>query len=246
MKDSRILSDFKENGYLHVKGFYSLDLISKIKNSLVQEVKKNLRNIPGADKKFSGGKVEFIAQAQKHLSSDFNNLFNIDSLNDLVDFLLEESASLFTSEVLFKRAETGFGYRPHQDAVYFCSKENRGLNTWTPLEASGLGNGGIWYIPGSHLLGELPHKAHNFNDFSCDLKSLTMKGLEKLLPEAAAGDLLIHDCLMVHGSAPNKSQNRRIAISRFYLPKSNLADSGKLVLNKKRSLLVNGDFKKVE
>jgi phytanoyl-CoA hydroxylase len=245
MKDSRLLSDYKENGFLHIKGFYEIQQITKIKKQLIQEIKGRLRTIPASEKLLIDGKLEFIAEAQRNLSEQFNELFEQSPLTGLVNFLLEETSSLFTSEVLFKRKKIGIGYRPHQDAVYFCSKENRGLNSWTPLDKSYSENGGIWYIPGSHLFGELPHVSHGFNDFSCNYNELKSKGYEKLLPKADVGDLLIHDCLMVHGSSPNRSEKRRIAISRFYFPQSNPPEHGKKVINLKKSLLGEEVFKKV-
>jgi len=245
MKDSSTLSEFKKNGFLHIKGFYKLGLIEKIKASLLEEINIRGKDIPASDKKLSDDKIEFITDAQRNLSSDFNELFNLSPLHDLVEFLLGEKSELFTSEVLVKSPFTGFGYRPHQDAAYFCSKENRGLNSWTPLEESNESNGGIWYFPGSHLLGELPHQVVNVNDYCCDINALREKGLKKLLPDAKPGDLLIHDCLLVHGSSPNKSSKRRMAVSRFYLPNSNSPDRGKYVMSLKNSIIAKGDFKKV-
>lgn len=242
MRDDKNLETFKECGFLHLKGFFSKDFISQTQRQLFSQLYKHLRSIPHGDKKYAHGKLEFLTQAHLHFDQAFNERFEEAGLKELASFLLEEEAEVYTSEVLFKRPQTGFGYRPHQDSTYFSLDKNIGLNFWIPFDSSKEENGAIWYAPGSHRYGELKHHIHGYNDYSCDMSFIKEKGIKPTLLEAEPGDLLLHHMLMVHGSSPNKSSKRRLALSRFYRALSAQPDQGKEILKRKQSLL-KGVFK---
>jgi ectoine hydroxylase-related dioxygenase (phytanoyl-CoA dioxygenase family) len=91
------------------------------------------------------------------------------------------------------------------------------------LTPSTLENGAMGVIPGSHKLEQLPHR-DTFDD-----NNLLTRGQEVMVdvdPSRAAylelepGEASLHHVLLVHGSSPNPSPQRRIGFAIRYVPTS--------------------------
>lgn len=228
-----IKKTFWENGFVKIENFYPFELIEEINYQLLRELKSNLRSISNADKKFRDEKIEFITELHKNFSSDFEALFKKSELSNIMQELFGSPAHLHVSELILKRKKIGFAYRDHQDDFYFCVKGHEAINAWTPLDSVSEENGGIHYYKGSHKGGLLEHQEVGPKDYSChDLA----KSFEKVKVTAKPGDLLLHHCLTIHGSPPNKSDKRRIAISRVYRPESASSDVGRANLRRKQDV----------
>ncbi len=228
-----IKNDFWENGFVKIENFYPIDLIEEIKAQLLRELKANLRSIPNSDKKFRDEKIEFITEVQRNFSPQFEALFQKSDLAKIIEELFGTSGLLHVSELILKRRKIGFAYRDHQDDFYFCVKGHEGINAWTPLDEASEENGGIYYYKGSHRDGLLDHKEVGPKDYSChDLA----QSYEKVNVVANPGDLLLHHCLTIHGSPPNISDKRRIAVSRVYRPQGASPDTGRANLRRKQDI----------
>jgi ectoine hydroxylase-related dioxygenase (phytanoyl-CoA dioxygenase family) len=112
------------------------------------------------------------------------------------------------------------GFRPHQDYAYWKDYGCRfpeAHAVFVAIDPATRANGCLKLIPGSHLLGTLPHGA--WSERGSDdgvrpevLQSLLDTGYEFLHIEAQPGDIILFHGNTIHGSDDNLSGDRRLAM----------------------------------
>jgi hypothetical protein len=106
----------------------------------------------------------------------------------------------------------------HQDNAYFDSDDNI-FTFWIPLQDVDILNSCMFYVPGSHIKGLLPHKVIGTN-----VRTRTGKSGYSLYSDwylnadfvkvpMKKGQILVHDKNTMHFSSPNLSDDYRIAIT---------------------------------
>jgi phytanoyl-CoA hydroxylase len=106
----------------------------------------------------------------------------------------------------------------HQDNAYFDSKE-KVYTFWIPLQDVDTLNSCMFYVPGSHKLGLVEHKAIGTNvrtrtgKTGYSLYSDYYKNGDFVKVPMKSGEILVHDKDCMHFSSPNLSDNYRIAIT---------------------------------
>jgi len=140
----------------------------------------------------------------------------LDAVEDVVgpDILCWNS-SFFTKEA------SSAGYVSwHQDATYWGLSEPDVVTAWVAFTESTPRNGNMQIVPGSHR-----HQATHVDTFHPD--NLLSRGQEIAVDvderEAvdivlAAGEMSLHHVLLVHGSRPNVSGDRRVGFAIRYVP----------------------------
>ena len=127
--------------------------------------------------------------------------------------LLGPDAEFAGDHAIFKPSHRGHPTPWHQDEAFrepgFDYNE---LSIWIAITESTLDNGAMAYIPGSHLLGLLPHRLHGGAK-----EANTIECYEGFDPETAAvrpipaGAMIIHHGRTVHGAFGNKTASSRLA-----------------------------------
>ncbi len=129
---------------------------------------------------------------------------------DTVRFFLNSDPEFRHCELFAKPARVGLPSPDHQDNFYWGVKGDNALTLWIALDNSNKDNGCIHYYDGSHKYGILKHEASYAKGSSQKiLKTSFLKKFEISYPELQPGDVLIHHCLVVHGSQKNNSLNNR-------------------------------------
>ncbi|MDH3316416.1 MAG: phytanoyl-CoA dioxygenase family protein [Gammaproteobacteria bacterium] len=108
----------------------------------------------------------------------------------------------------------------HQDSTYWGLSEPDVVTAWVALSPSNLESGCMKMLPGSHRLEQLPH-----NDTLAEHNLLT-RGQEIAVEvdEREAeylvlnpGEISLHNIRTIHGSEPNRSNERRIGVALRYI-----------------------------
>jgi ectoine hydroxylase-related dioxygenase (phytanoyl-CoA dioxygenase family) len=111
----------------------------------------------------------------------------------------------------------------HQDATYWGLNRPDVVTAWIALSPSTRENGAMAVIPGTHLMDQIPHR----DTFAKD--NLLTRGQEVAVEvdparavtiELRPGEISLHHVLLVHGSAPNPSDTRRVGFTARYIPTS--------------------------
>ncbi|MEM9269429.1 MAG: phytanoyl-CoA dioxygenase family protein [Pseudomonadota bacterium] len=140
---------------------------------------------------------------------------------DVVERVLGPDIMIWSVEFFIKEPGTKSIVSMHQDLTYWGMGDTSDLVTaWIALSPVTKQSGCMGFWPGSHKNPILPHK----DTFDAD--NLLSRGQEiavdvpeadKVFAEIAPGQMSLHHGLMVHGSGPNVSDDRRIAVAIRYL-----------------------------
>ena len=126
---------------------------------------------------------------------------------------------LFLSGVWSKRPGTDTFVSWHQDGAYNPFDRNTGATAWIGLTNSTPEKGNIRCIPGSHS-EVIPHKEiFDKDNILSRGQSVPDVDISKAIDiPLLAGQFSIHHELLVHGSAPNTTNERRLGISFACVP----------------------------
>lgn len=134
---------------------------------------------------------------------------------DVVEDLIGPDFSLWET-VLFTKEPNSPGFVSwHQDATYMGMNRNDFVTPWIALTHSNRETGCLTMIPGSHHQHIVPHEdtfgEHNILTRGQQIPDVDIsKGVDLIL---RPGQMSIHHGEVVHGSQPNRSQQRRIGFA---------------------------------
>ncbi|XP_057205582.1 L-proline trans-4-hydroxylase isoform X2 [Triplophysa rosa] len=110
----------------------------------------------------------------------------------------------------------------HQDMKYWGFDGGPVLSVWLALDDSLEDNGALQVIPGSHHSGLLPHhqskRSGNMLSVNQEIPEELVETEKAVLCPLLAGQMSIHDGLLVHASDPNTSSRRRCGYVLRYVP----------------------------
>ncbi len=142
---------------------------------------------------------------------------------DIVEGVLGPDILLYSVEFLTKEPKTDAIVTMHQDLAYWGYGESDGILTaWLALSPATKESGCMDFVKGSHKNPIVPHQ-DTFAD-----NNLLSRGQEiavdvaeedKVCAALAPGQISLHHGLMIHGSGPNSTDDRRIgAVIRYLSP----------------------------
>jgi Phytanoyl-CoA dioxygenase (PhyH) len=127
--------------------------------------------------------------------------------------LLGPQAAFSGDHTIFKPVHKGGPTPWHQDEAFRePGFEYEEISIWIALTDSTIENGAMGYIPGSHLLGVLPHRLNGGSK-----QANTIECYAGFDPQTAAvcpipaGAMIIHHGRTIHGSSGNKTNSPRLA-----------------------------------
>ncbi len=139
---------------------------------------------------------------------------------DPIEDLLGSNLLCWSSSFFVKEAHDPSFVSWHQDATYWGLSEPLVATAWIALSPSTKESGAMRVVPGSHQT-QVAHRD------TFDTNNLLTRGQEVMVDveEASAVDLILapgemslHHVLLVHGSEPNRSDDRRIGFAIRYIP----------------------------
>jgi hypothetical protein len=142
---------------------------------------------------------------------------------DHVQELYGDDLLCWSSTLFVKEARTASFVSWHQDATYWGLSRPDVVTAWLAITPSHRGNGALEVVSGSHHLDQLPHR----DTFAAD--NLLTRGQEVAVDigdatpsviELEPGEMSLHHVRLVHGSAPNPSDDRRIGFAMRFMPTS--------------------------
>lgn len=135
---------------------------------------------------------------------------------DVVEDVLGPDIMVYAAEFFIKEAQSSQIVSMHQDLTYWGLGATQGLVTaWIALSPSTPASGCMDFVRGSHKNAILPHVD------TYDENNLLSRGQEvhvdvadedKVPIEIHPGQMSLHHGLTIHGSGPNTSDDRRIAL----------------------------------
>jgi non-heme Fe2+,alpha-ketoglutarate-dependent halogenase len=110
----------------------------------------------------------------------------------------------------------------HQDGTYFGLDPAEQITAWIALTDSTEEMGCIKILPGSHVIGQRPHKdtltPGNLLSRGQTIDHPRLDYTNYVMMPLKAGQISLHHTHIVHCSEPNRSNQRRIGIGVSYIP----------------------------
>lgn len=199
-KDKALELEFQQNGYVKIP-FLDSEGIQSLLNFYQEQQFDN--------------KIE----AGFHISLDNQNEDLVKQVSEKIKGIMQEKSEevfqdyqIFTASYVIKEPGKQNIVPPHQDWTFVDESQYQSLTVWTPLIDVVEENGALAVIKGSHKLFN-----HKRSSPSPQSKSPLADHIFTLFPYTEpipmkAGEALLFDNRLIHASAPNLSDQPRIAV----------------------------------
>lgn len=156
---------------------------------------------------------------------DFLAFCQFEEILDMVEQLIGPDLILWGSQMFCKPAAVGKIVPWHQDGQYWPLKPLATISVRVAIDGSTPENGCMRYLPGSHRVAATRH--HNVvrrDDYALgqELPDIDESQARDVVLEP--GQISLHDVFTVHGSAANRSAQRRADYAIRYMPSTTLYD----------------------
>jgi ectoine hydroxylase-related dioxygenase (phytanoyl-CoA dioxygenase family) len=140
---------------------------------------------------------------------------------DVAEDVLGPDLLCWTTNFFIKEANSPGFVSWHQDAFYWGLSKDDVMTAWVALSPANLESGCMKFVPGSQTQEHLPHvdTFHRDNLLSRGQEiAVKVDGDHTVDCVLEPGEMSIHHVKLVHGSEPNRSNNRRIGLAIRYIP----------------------------
>ena len=168
-----------------------------------------------------GGPISGDRRHKPHLYLTFlSDLIHHPRILDAVEDVLGPNLLVWSTSFFIKEPDNAGFVSWHQDATYWGLSSPDVMTVWVAFTPANLLNGCMMFMPGSH-----EQQLEHVDTF--DKNNLLSRGQEiavkvdesKGVPVVLKpGQASLHHVLLAHGSAPNKSSDRRIGFAIRYIP----------------------------
>ena len=155
---------------------------------------------------------------------------------DAVEDVIGPDILCWTTNFFIKEASNPGFVSWHQDATYWGLEPDDVITAWVAFTDATPENGYMHFLPGSHRTEQLPHvdTFHKDNLLSRGQEIAVEVDKSKGVGVALkAGEMSLHHIKLVHGSEPNRTNDRRIGLAIRYIPtyvrQTKVRDSAMLV-----------------
>ena len=170
-----------------------------------------------------GSQIQQRCKIKAHLPFTFLcDVISHPKLVDAVEDIIGPDILCWGSSFFQKEAHDPGFVSWHQDSTYYGLEPPDTLTAWLAISDSNLESGCMDFIPGTHNQGTFDHEEFKSKENLLS-RGQTIVGVDEAKSQSMvlkAGQFSFHKEDCVHGSAPNKSDDRRIGLSIHYVPPS--------------------------
>ena len=204
------IAQYERDGFYHPLRALDVDEVARCRRDVELVERERMEDIGGAFRH----KPHLLL---KSLDAAVRNETILDIVEDLIGPNIFCWASLFFTKDPGDPSYVGW----HQDSTYWGLSGPELVNVWLALSPATVASGAMRMVRGSHLEGQISHReTYNKN-------SLLTRGqeVETEIDENAAvdielepGEVSLHHIRTIHGSGPNKGDDRRMGFTIRYIP----------------------------
>lgn len=169
-----------------------------------------------------GGPISSNYRHKVHLLFTWaNELIRHPTILDAVEDVLGPNLLCWTSNFFIKEPRTEDYVSWHQDATYWGLSSDEVITAWVAFSDAPVESGAMKFWPGSHKSEQFAHRDtfHENNLLSRGQEiAVDVPEDEGVFVPLSAGEFSLHHVKLVHGSEPNRSDDRRIGLAIRYIP----------------------------
>lgn len=151
-----------------------------------------------------------------HLVLPFLGELSVDArIVDHVESLIGPDIMLWSTVLFIKAPQSGSFVSWHQDATYMAVSPHNDVTAWLALTPSTIENGCVSMLPGTHRSGKVEH-VDTYGDDNILTRGQQVVGVDPSTAvhiELQPGQMSLHHPWVVHGSQPNRTDDRRIGVA---------------------------------
>jgi hypothetical protein len=158
---------------------------------------------------------------------------------DAVEQLIGPNIICYMTNLFTKEAHTGAYVSMHQDAAYWGVDADDVVTAWVALSPATAESGVMKIEPGSHkeVLPQVnTYAKDNLLTRGQEIQAENLNPDNQVYMELQPGQMSLHHFMLVHGSGPNTSDDRRIGFAIRYV-----AADAKKIGKPESALLVRGE-----
>ena len=195
----------------------SYDQVFEQRSQTVGQGWRNLSLTAGETDQQRSEMLQVMEMWQKN--ETFRQLLFHPPLLDIAASLIGPNIQLFHDQALYKPAKIGGPVPWHQDNGYWRCQPANLVSIWVALDDADTGNGCMNVIPGSHLSSRTDHsRAQEEGQELPALLSVEVDNSQSVPVPLKAGHSMVHHCLTLHQTHPNRSKQDRRAMVIHYMP----------------------------
>ena len=201
MLSDKELKDYKDNGYVAPIDVLSLEE--------TEEIKKEIEHI---EKKWPDELIGLGRNNVHYISPIFDQVCHNSKILDAVESIIGKDILVGGTTLFIKDPDKKGFVSWHQDAKYIGFEPYNWVTAWLAITDANEENGCMRMWSGSHKEKIKDHKdTYDKNNLLTRGQTVQNVPFEKTTPNILkAGQLSLHHPMIVHGSGPNKSNERRI------------------------------------
>jgi Phytanoyl-CoA dioxygenase (PhyH) len=168
-----------------------------------------------------GGPLRGVYRIKPHLLFTWlAELVRHPPILDAVEDVIGPDILCWNSSFFTKEAESPGYVSWHQDATYWGLSEPDVVTAWVAFTESTPRNGNMQVIPGSHRTQAAHVDTFNPDNLLSRGQEIAVEVDERQAADIVLepGEMSLHHVLIVHGSRPNTSADRRIGYAIRYIP----------------------------
>lgn len=183
---------------------------------------RRLRDRMEASEAKVGGPLQGNYRHKTHLLYTWaDELVHHPAVIDAVESVLGPDILCWNTNLFAKEASSAGFISWHQDSTYWGLDPSDVITAWVALSPSNPRSGCMRVIPGTHTVDQLPHvdTFHKDNLLSRGQEIAVDVDLAKAVDIVLEpGEMSLHHIKIVHGSEPNRANDRRIGLAIRYIP----------------------------
>jgi ectoine hydroxylase-related dioxygenase (phytanoyl-CoA dioxygenase family) len=231
------IQQYREQGFLVIEGFLDASELAEWRSVTEDAVRERLASDSAAmtnqhDPKSYYARVftQCIKLADTH--AGMRTLMHDSRLGELAGTLSgADGIRIWHDQALIKPPfgnPTGW----HLDNPYWSFSSPQSLSIWVALDDATLGNGCMWYVPGTHK--EERYENVNIGQNLADLFDVypEWRSIEPVSCPCPAGTAVFHSGLVAHGAGANMTNRPRRAMTCAYMPDGSTFNGQQNVLPK--------------
>lgn len=212
------IESYNTNGYIRPLDAYSSRDIAELRQYFDQLLEETIA---------AGGNSYSISTAHMKHGRVYDMLTN-PVLVDYVADILGDDVIAWGSHFFCKMPGDGKEVAWHQDASYWPLSPSKAVTVWLAIDDADLENGCMKFIAGSQNFGHVTYRKSNPDEHS--VLGQTVENPEQygevVIDDLKAGQISIHNDLLLHGSDANHSSRRRCGLTLRYAAAEVRAEMG--------------------